>query len=206
MFEQTIQDATRAEILRVEHFVAQRDDALAVPRVAAEFLHTLVLAGGYRRGLEIGTSYGYSGLWIAAALQHNGGALTTIDHDADKVPFARDAFQRAGLADTVDVVQGAAGAVLDDIHGPFDIVFIDADKESSRRYFDRVWSKMAQRATIVTDNATSHADDLADYLQYLRNHPRLCSTLLPIGSGMEVSVKLEPYATTASIDGADWVI
>ncbi len=206
MFEQTIQEKTLTEILRVEAFVAERDDALAVPRVSAEFLHTLVLAGGYRRGLEIGTSYGYSGLWIAAALQHNGGMLTTIDHSPDKVRFAREAFARAGLADTVDVVEGPAGAVLDDVHGPFDIVFIDADKENSRRYFDLVWPKMAQRATIVTDNATSHADDLAGYLQTLRNHPQLCSILLPIGAGMEVSVKLDPYATTASLDGADWVI
>jgi len=206
MFEQTISDTARREIERVEKLVAGATDAWAIPRVSAEFLHVLVLAGGHRRGLEIGTSYGYSGLWLGAALMHNGGALTTIDRNSGKVKAARETFSSAGLAETIDVLGGKAGDVLESIEGPFDFVFIDADKENCRRYFDLVWPQLGHRATIITDNVTTHAHELAEFLAHLRGHPQLCSTLVPIGSGLEVTVKLDPFAPTTSIDGADWVI
>jgi predicted O-methyltransferase YrrM len=206
MLNQTIPADVSREIETVERVVQQQDDALAIPRVSAEFIHTLVLAGGFCRALEIGTSYGWSGLWIGAALLHNGGTLVTIDSDARKTTAAQASFARAGLADTISVVAGTANDVLDELDGPFDFVFIDADKPNTRRYFDRCWYRLAQRATVVTDNAVTHADELADYLAHLRAHPNLCSTLVPIGSGLEVSVKLDPYSPTVSVDGADWVI
>ncbi len=206
MFEQTISATAHSELRRVEKLIAQRDDALAIPRISAEFLHTFVLTGGYRRGLELGTSYGYSGLWIGTALAQNGGVLTTIDHNAAKVESARETFRRAGLAAVVSSVEGEVAAVVPGLDGPFDFVFVDADKENCRQYYDLLWPKLAHRATIVTDNVTSHAEQMADYVTFLRNHPRLCSMLLPIGSGLEITVKLEPYLSTATVDGADWVI
>ena len=208
MFAQTIARAAWHEIERIGQIAAERDDAWAVPRVSAEFLHSLVLAGGFRRGLEIGTSYGFSGLWLGAALQRNGGALFTIDNDAAKVAFAREAFGRAGLADTVHAVLGAAEEVLPETDGPFDFVFLDAEKKSTRRYFDLIWPLLAHRATIVTDNVTSHAEELAEFVAYLRQHPQLCSTLVPLGSGLQLTIKLDAYGApaTATLDGADWVI
>lgn len=205
MFEQTMSLELRNELRATTELVGQRDDALAVPQESGEFLHTLALAGGFRRGLEIGTSYGYSGLWIGSALRHNGGTLTTIDVSAKKTEHAQGVFARAGLDDTITCLNGEAAAVLDTLHGPFDFVFIDADKENSLRYFELIWPKLAHHATIVTDNATSHATELATYLHHLRQHPGLTSTLVGIGSGLELSVKVEAYHT-ATLDGADWVI
>jgi len=206
MFTQTISPVTQKQIERIVRLVARRDDAWAIPCISAEFLHSLVLAGGYRRGLEVGMSYGYSGLWIAAALQHNGGTLTTLEHNAAKVAAGRETFAQAALADTVIIVAGDAAETLADLSGPFDFVFLDADKENTRRYFDLIWPKLAHRATIVTDNVTSHANELKDFVKHLRNHPHLVSTLLPIGSGLEITVKLDPYRPTVTPDGADWVI
>ncbi len=206
MFTQTIQPPARQQIERIARLVARRDDAWAIPRISAEILHSLVLAGGYRRGLEVGTSYGYSGLWIATALQHNGGTLTTLEQNPAKVAAARATFARAALGDTVTVVAGSAAQTLAAVSGPFDFVFLDADKENTRHYFDLVWPKLAHRATLVTDNVTSHAAELKSFVTYLRRHPRLVSMLLPVGSGLEITVKLDPYHPTVTPDGADWVI
>ena len=206
MFEQTISRAAWAEIERVGKLVAERADAWAIPRVSAEFIHALVLAGAFRRGLEVGTSYGFSGLWIGAALRHNGGTLVTIDNNPAKIALTRDTFRQAGLHETICIIPGDADAVLRDLEGPFDFVFLDADKENVLRYFELIWPHLAHRATIVTDNITSHAAQMTSFAEHLRRHPQLFSTLVPIGSGLEVSVKLDPAARTTSIDGADWVI
>jgi predicted O-methyltransferase YrrM len=206
MFESTMQPETLAQIERVETLISQRDDALAVPRVSAEFLHACVLAGGYRQAVEIGTSYGWSGLWIGSAIAQNGGELITMDIDAAKVEFARDAFRTAGLAETVTVLHGKAEDLIADLDGPFDFAFLDAEKQATLGYFERIWVKLAQRATIVTDNISSHADEIDAFVQYVRSHPRLCSMLVPIGEGLELTVKLDPFVSTTSLDGADWVI
>lgn len=202
----SLSEAVRAEIERTAAFVDTRDDALNIPRSSAEFLHALVVAGGWRRGVEVGTSYGFSGLWIGAAFFHNGGELITIDRQAHKTGHARDVFRRAGLEHTIRSRSGNAADVLTELEGPFDFVFLDADKENTLGYFETLWPKLAHHAVIVTDNATSHANELADFLARVREHDQLVSTLVPIGSGLELSVKVDPAATTASIDGADWVI
>lgn len=186
--------------------MADRDDALNVPRETAEFLHALVLAGGFRRGLEIGTSYGYSGLWIGAALRHNGGVLTTVDNNPRKAAAAREVFARTGLSDVIAVLEGDAIDALRQVDGPLDFVFLDADKESCQRYVESLWPKLAHCATLVTDNVTSHADRLAGFVEYLRGHPQLASTLVGIGSGLELTVKLDLQRQTATHDGAEWVI
>jgi len=206
MYANTLSPAIAAEIERVGRLVAERDDAWAIPRVSAEFLHALVLSSAFRRGLEIGTSYGYSGLWLGAALQHNGGVLLTIDNNPAKIAFARDAFRRAGLGSTLEVIEGRGDDLPAVAEGPFDFVFIDADKPLSVRYLEAVWPRLAHRATIVADNVTSHADEMQPYVDYVRRHPQLCSVLVPIGSGLEVSIKLDPHHATATLDGADWVI
>lgn len=206
MFTPAIEPAARREIERVEQLVAERDDALAIPRVSAEFLHALVLAGGFRRGLELGTSYGYSGLWLGAALRRTGGVLSTIDLNPEKVAHARAAFDAAGLGDVVLTNVGRIDDLLPRLDGPFDFVFVDADKESSLRYFELLWPQLARHATLVTDNVTSHADALGAYITRLRAHPQLASVLVPIGSGLELSVKMPATGGTASIDGAEWVI
>jgi predicted O-methyltransferase YrrM len=206
MLAQTIDALAQAEIERFEQVVRRRDDARFIPRQSAEFLHTLVLVGGFRRAVEIGTSFGYSGTWLATALRHNGGTLVTIDRDENKTGPARAAFERAGLAHIVRVVLGPAEQVLPGLEGPFDFAFIDADKPGALRQFELLWPKLAQRATIVTDNVASHERELHEFTSHLRQHPQLRSTLIPIGSGLELTVKVEPGGHAPSVDGADWVI
>jgi predicted O-methyltransferase YrrM len=205
MFPQTIGPATWAEIQRTEQFVRGRTDARAIPRQSAEFLHTLILAAGCRSGIEVGTGYGYSALWIGSALARQAGALLSIERDQLKVARARETFARAELDQTIRVLHGRATDVLKDLSGPFDFVFLDADKASTPACFEALWPRRGHNAVIVTDNIVSHADELGEFVAHLRRHPNLCSMLVDIGSGLELSIKIQP-ARTASIDGADWVI
>lgn len=164
-------------------------DAMAVPREAGQFMHALILATGAKSGLEIGTSYGYSGLWIASALAENAGVLVTIDHEERKSEEARGYFETAGLSAHVDLRVGTALDVLEALDGPFDFVLNDADKENCQRYVELVTDKLTDRAVVVTDNITTHETQLTEFMVWIRRHDDFCSTGVPVGNGMELSIK-----------------
>lgn len=176
-------------ILKLEGFMASVDDALAIPREAGEFLHALILGCGAKRGLEIGTSYGYSGLWIASALAENGGSLVTIDREVHKCHAARENFDSAGLGACVDIRTSQAADVIASLSGPFDFVLNDADKENCIRYVDLLADRLGDRAIVLTDNTIDLADDLAEFVAWIRRREDFYSTGLTVGNGMELSVK-----------------
>jgi predicted O-methyltransferase YrrM len=174
---------------RLERFMGTVQDAYAVPREAGEFMHALILATGAKRAVEIGTSYGYSGLWIASALAENGGRLITIDHDPRKSEAARGAFESAGLLEYVGLRTGSAAEALATLDGPIDFVLNDADKENCIRYVELLEDKLSERGVVLTDNTLTHPQPLADFTAWIREHSDFCSAHVPIGNGMEMSVK-----------------
>ncbi len=176
-------------IERLEQFMARVDDALALPRESARFVHALVLSTGAKRVVEIGTSYGYSGLWIASALAVSDGTLITLDNHRHKSDAARTHFAEAGLADYVDIRTGTASEILPTLKGPIDFVLNDADKENCGLYVELLLDKLADRALVVTDNIHSHAEELAAFMAWIRGHESFFSTPVSVGSGMELSVK-----------------
>ncbi|MCP4594646.1 MAG: DUF1442 domain-containing protein [bacterium] len=183
-------ESIRNTIQRLEEYMAERTDALAIPREAGAFMHTLVLASRATRGVEIGTSYGYSGLWIAAAMQTTGGRLITIDRERRKSEAAAANFADAGLGERVVLETGVALEVLGRLEGPFDFVFVDADKENCIAYVQAVEPKLSDGAVVLTDNTLTHAEELAGFLAWIRNHARFASAHLTIGNGMELSVRI----------------
>jgi predicted O-methyltransferase YrrM len=185
-----VNNALKLTIEQCRNFIEGKDDALALPAESASFAHALVLSRGAKRCLEIGTSYGYSGLWIGAAAQINGGRLITIDRDQRKSDIAAAYFADAGLGDVVECMTGLAADVIRALEGPFDFVLNDADKENLTTYVEMLRGKLAPHAVILTDNITSHAAEAAPFVEHMRNHPAFFSTLVPIGSGMELSVYL----------------
>ena len=185
----TLNPTIRQAISTCEAFVTSAEDSLALPREAAEFVHAIVLASKAVRGLEIGTGYGYSGLWIGAALSANSGSLVTIDRDRRKIDKAQAYFADAGLSGTVSCKMGAAAEVIDDLNGPFDFVFVDAEKGNCRRYVEKLSQVLSESAVIITDNTTTHRDVLSSYCQWLRDEAGFTSLHIPIGNGMELSVK-----------------
>ncbi len=184
----TLNEQIRSTIREVEEFIKGREDALPIPRDAGEFVYAMLRATGARYGVEIGTSYGYSGLWAAAALSQHGGTLITIDHDSHKHEVASRFFAAAGLAEVVRCECGRAIDVLKRIEGPIDYLLNDADKENCISYVEAVLDKLSPRAVILTDNTLTHEHQLAAFCAWIRNRPDFASAAVPVGNGMELSV------------------
>src|SRR5207249_2797867 len=133
-----------------------RKDHWQIPRVEGEMLHQLALCANCKKIVEIGTSYGFSGLFWGAALKQTGGRLHTIDVSARKVESSRATFARAGLGEVVINHLGDARQILGSIDGPIDLLFVDADKPSCQAFFDLIWPKVRIGGSVITDNATTH--------------------------------------------------
>jgi predicted O-methyltransferase YrrM len=140
-----------------------------------------------QRVLEIGSSNGYSAIWIARALSDTGGELVSLELDPVKADLARANLKRAGLDSLVTIVEGPALAALQVLGGPFDLVFIDADKRQYPDYLAAVRPLVAEGSIIVADNITSHPDATAAYRSIIESDPSLDSVLLEIGDGLYLS-------------------
>ena len=153
-------------------------------------LWILVRLARPQRILEVGTSNAYSTIWLADAARAVGARVVTLEVNPDKARLARQNLARAGVADVVEIVEGPAQEALARLSGPFEIVFLDADRASYLGYVEAVLPKMPAEALLVADNVISHAGVLADYLARVKSHPDLFSVTLPVGKGEEVSFKL----------------
>jgi caffeoyl-CoA O-methyltransferase len=182
-------DTVKQAITACAEFIKDRDDALALPPEAAEFAYLLVRATGARRGVEIGTSLGYSGLWIGAGLAENVGRLITIDIQPEKTQIARGFYEQAGLGEAIRCEVGRAEEILAGLEGPFDFVLNDADKENCQKYVELLLPKLVSGAVILTDNSITHARELASFVAWARQCPELQSVHLPMGNGFEMSVR-----------------
>jgi caffeoyl-CoA O-methyltransferase len=124
---------------------------MMVGRLEGPFLGWLVWLSGARRVLEIGTFTGYSSISIALALPPDG-RIVSLDVNEDTTAVARRYAEEAGVADRIDYRVGPAIGELDRLEGPFDVVFIDADKENYVDYYENVLPKLSERGFIVADN------------------------------------------------------
>lgn len=125
-----------------------------------KFLHLLAAAIGAQRILEIGALGGYSAIWLARALLP-GGKLTSIEHNWKYVDLARANIAHAGLSDRVDIIHGKGLEVLPTLTGPFDLIFIDADKPANPDYFRWALKLSRPGGLIVVDN-TVRGGGIAD--------------------------------------------
>jgi predicted O-methyltransferase YrrM len=154
-----------------------------------QFLAILVKSVRATRILEIGTSNGYSTIWLASAARDTGGHVTTIEQAAEKAAMARANLERAGLAERVAVRQGVALDLLAHLSGPFDLIFLDADRPNYLAYLDPLLRLLRRGGLLVTDNVTSHVHEVEGFLQRLRNDPALETVTVPMGNGEELTYK-----------------
>ncbi|MDU0368094.1 O-methyltransferase [Microbacterium sp. KSW4-17] len=146
--------------LRAQHDAGM--PAIEVAPVNAKFLHLLARIAGARRVLEIGTLGAYSTIWLARAVGAHG-RVVTIEAEPANAAVARANLERAGVAERVDILLGRGTDVLPTLDGgdPFDLVFIDADKESNTRYLD--WAaRLGRPGTVVVLDNVVRGGEVAD--------------------------------------------
>lgn len=140
-----------------------------------------------RRVLEIGTSNGVSTIWMARALVETGGGLVTLEVEERKAVMARENLERAGLSEQVTIVEGPALVSLAAISGPFELVFIDADKPKYPDYLRAVRGKVRPGSLIVADNVSEENEASVPYRQLVATDDGLDSLGLSIAGGFWVS-------------------
>jgi predicted O-methyltransferase YrrM len=190
-------DALRA--IRLEHKTYDIPEISVSPDEGA-ILHLLVRSVGARRVLEVGTLGGYSGVWLARALPP-GGRLVTIEGSEKHAAFARRSFDRAGVADRVDLRVGDALDVLTELSGPFDAVFLDADKAPLPGYFQEADRLLRPGGLLLCDNTfmeggvadpEAQGGDVLGMRQFnalVANDRRYASAVIPVRDGLLVALK-----------------
>lgn len=150
-----------------------------------------ILARSSRRRslLEIGASNGYSTIWLAWAATMSGGRLTSVERDPGRYEMAETNLRRAGLRESVDLRLGDATRVVDELPGPFDLVFFDADRVSAPAQLGLLLPKLAPDAMILADNALSHPEEISGYLKALERLPDFDRTVVPIGKGLSLAYR-----------------
>jgi predicted O-methyltransferase YrrM len=153
-------------------------------------LRVLVMACGAQRVIEIGTSGGYSTIWLASAVSLTGGRVTTLEIDPAKVAVASTSLSDAGLADVCEVVHTDAFEFLEERSEAIDFCFLDAEKEDYIRFFDLVAPLLGPGGLLVADNVISHEEELAPFVEHVRRDTRFVSVVAPIGRGELLAARL----------------
>src|ERR1700689_3692874 len=174
----------------------RRDEfLLPVGREVGWFLHSLILAKRPARVLDLGTSYGYSTLFLADAVTQAGGTLITMELADYKQATARTMIEKAGIAAVVDFRLGDAVALINADAGPFDLVLLDIWKDCYVPCLRAFYPKLADEGIIAADNMIEPAvvrEDARKYRPAVGSLPDMQTTPLPIGNGVELSVKWSP--------------
>ncbi len=166
---------------------------LNIPVADGQTLYDLIIKGNYKSALEIGTSTGHSGIYIAWALSKTGGKLITIDIDEERHNTALENFKKAGLSEYIDARLADAHTLVKELKGPFDFVFSDADKDWYKNYFTDVDPKLKIGGCFTTHNISERGSrgnmGQGAYLEYVRSLKNYESTLNTQGGGLLISYK-----------------
>ena len=154
-----------------------------------QFLAILIRSIHAQNVLEIGTSNGYSAIWIAAALKETGGRLITLEFDPGRAAEAKAHLQEVGLDDIVDVRVGNALDEIPKCDLTFDLVFLDAEKNEYRRYLELAFPNIRPGGLIVADDTVTMRDEMPDYIEYVFSTPQLHSVDIPLDDGIILSYK-----------------
>jgi predicted O-methyltransferase YrrM len=162
-----------------------------VPLADGQRLHDLVVENGYTRALEIGTSTGHSAIWIAWALSKTGGKLVTVEIDRRRYEAAMRNFEEAGLSAFIDTRLADAHELVPQLEGPFDFVFVDADKDWYTNYFRAVLPKLEVGGCFTAHNVAGRRRGwVREFLDALESTPGLETEIVGSGrAGLSVSYK-----------------
>lgn len=179
-------------LAELERFGQANDNAVSdrsrrmlnITHETGEFLSVLVRAMGAQRALEIGTSNGYSTLWLASAARAVGGSVTTVESSDFKVELAARNFARSGLASEIIQIHDDAGRVLARTgNAAFDFIFLDSERSEYPGLWPDLKRILRPGGLLVVDNAISHADEMAAFVDLAKADAEFTTSLVPIGNG-----------------------
>jgi predicted O-methyltransferase YrrM len=188
-------DIVKAEL---ERFGEANDSAtterprrmLNITRDTGEFLAVLVRATAALRVLEIGTSNGYSTLWLAAAARAIGGSVTTVEVAEYKIGLATTNFARCGLSPFIKLVHDDAGRLLQRSDpGAYDLIFLDSERPEYPGWWPHIRRVLRPGGLLIVDNAISHVDQMAPFVALVTSDPQFATSLVPVGNGEFLAVK-----------------
>ena len=170
-----------------------------VPTADGQLLYDIIVKNNYKSALEIGTSTGHSGIWLAWALSKTGGKLITIDIDETRHNIALENFKKAGLSEYIDARLADAHALVKELKGPFDFVFSDADKDWYKNYFIDVDPKVKVGGCFTAHNIQAPRQGgpggrggyggQSDFLNYIMSLKNYETTVNSNGGGVSISYK-----------------
>ncbi|MDQ2953394.1 MAG: O-methyltransferase [Pseudomonadota bacterium] len=193
-----MRDPLKARLEELEAFSKSHDSKTAdhsrkmlnITRDTGEFLSALVRATGARRVLELGTSNGYSTLWLASAARASGGLVTTVELSDFKVGLASSNFAKSGLASSIALLhEDASGVLARSAADSSDFVFLDTDRSRYVGWWPDVKRVLRPGGMLVVDNATTHPQQLAAFIDLINADSAFATCLVPIGNGEFIAVK-----------------
>ncbi|MBV9414295.1 MAG: class I SAM-dependent methyltransferase [Solirubrobacterales bacterium] len=159
----------------------------------AELLGVLIRATRARRILELGTSNGYSTIWLADAAEATGGKVISVDIDAERTELARANLGDAGLADRVELrTEDAAATLAGSPEAAWEFVFLDAERPAYSAYLRDLVRVLAPGGLLAIDNVRSHADQLTEFTALIEAEADLTQTVVPVGAGLRLATREWP--------------
>jgi predicted O-methyltransferase YrrM len=175
---------------KVMNFLKSRENTwhdLNVPKSDGQLLYDIIVKNNYKYAVEIGTSTGHSGIWIAWALSKTGGKLITIEIDETRHKEALANFKEAGLDQYIDARLADAHELVPKLNGPIDFVFSDADKDWYTNYFKALDPKLKVGGCFTAHNYGMSG--VVEYYEYIKKLPNYKTTVDQRGGGMIISYK-----------------
>jgi predicted O-methyltransferase YrrM len=180
---------------KVRTFLEKRQGTwrdLNIPASDGEILYDLIIKNSYKKALEIGTSTGYSTIFIAWALSQTGGKVITVEIDKERYRQALANFKEAGLSEYIDARLADAHILVKELPGPFDFVFCDADKEWYKNYFVDVYPKLETGGCYTAHNVSARSrgmEGTREFYDYIKSLPDMKTTVDESGGGISISDK-----------------
>ena len=163
-----------------------------ISRTTAEFLYNLIVTSQSKNVIEIGTSNGYSGIWLGKALKKTGGKLTTIEFFDKRLDIAKENFKQCGVFDIIDARQGDASTIIEYMPEDYkvDFAFVDACKKQYIDFFRLISPRMNVGGILACDNVISHAAKVQDFLEAINSNPDWENVVLPLPAGLSLAKKI----------------
>ncbi len=179
---QASREHDRAHPNRLERFRNVEPDT-------ADLIGVLIRATGARRILELGTSNGYSTIWLADAAEATGGHVVSVDVDPERTELASANLAAAGLADRVELsTEDAAATLARSEDSAWEFVFLDAERPAYPGYVPDLVRVLAASGLLAVDNVRSHEDELVEFTALIEAEAALTQTVVPVGAGLRLAV------------------